>query len=65
MFISNNRTWFHLWRKKNLVKRQKVSKYCETDCSLPPKKTILSILAKDSLKIEIKLFLWCAISHEN
>ena len=33
MFISNNRPSFHLWRKKNLVKHQKVSEYCETDCS--------------------------------
>ena len=29
MFISNNRTSFHLWRKGNLVKDQKVSKRCE------------------------------------
>ena len=33
MFISNNCTLFHLWRKENLVKHQKVSKYYETDCS--------------------------------
>ena len=33
MFISNNRPWFYLWRKENLVKHQKVSKYYETDCS--------------------------------
>ena len=32
--------------------------------SLPPKKKILPIIAKDSLKIEIELFPWRAISHE-
>ena len=32
MFIGNNRASFHLWRKENLVKHQKVSKYYETDC---------------------------------
>ena len=31
MFITNNRTLFHLWLKKNLVK-QKVLKYHENDC---------------------------------
>ena len=29
MFISNNRASFHLWWNKNLVKRQRVSKYYE------------------------------------
>ena len=32
MFISNNRPSFHLRRKKNLIKHQKVSKYSENDC---------------------------------
>ena len=32
MFISNNRTSFHLWWKENLVKHPKVSKYYEADC---------------------------------
>ena len=32
MFISNNRTSCHLWWKENLVKHQKVSKFCEIDC---------------------------------
>ena len=32
MFISNNRTSFHLWRKENLIKNQKVSKCYENDC---------------------------------
>ena len=32
MFISNNRASFHLWRKENLVKQKKVSKYYENDC---------------------------------
>ena len=32
MFISNNRPSFHLWWKENLVKHQKVSKCCKTDC---------------------------------
>ena len=32
MFISNNRSSFHLWWKKNLEKHPKVSKYYETDC---------------------------------
>ena len=30
--ISSNRTSIHLWRKENLVKHPKVSKYYETDC---------------------------------
>ena len=33
--------------------------------SIPPKKKILSILAKDSLKTEIEIFPECAISHKN
>ena len=33
MFISNTRLSFHVWRKENLVKHQKVSKYYATDCS--------------------------------
>ena len=32
MFVSNNRTSFHLWWKENLVKHGKVSKYYQTDC---------------------------------
>ena len=32
MLISNNRTSFHLWRKENLVKHQRVLKYYENDC---------------------------------
>ena len=32
MFISNNRTSFHLWWKEDLAKHWKVSKYYETDC---------------------------------
>ena len=32
MFLSNNRRWFRLRRKKNLVKHPKVSQYYETDC---------------------------------
>ena len=31
MFISNNRAWFHLWQKKNMLKLRKVSKYFEND----------------------------------
>ena len=34
MFITNNEDSFHLWRKKNLVKHQKASKYYGQDCSL-------------------------------
>ena len=33
IFVSNNRTSFHLWRKENLIKHQKASKYYETTCS--------------------------------
>ena len=33
MFMSNNLPSLHLWRKKNLVKHCKVSKYYETDFS--------------------------------
>ena len=32
MFIRNTRPSFHLWRKGNLEKHRKVSKYYETDC---------------------------------
>ena len=32
MFITNNHTSFYLWRKENLVKHQKVSKYYDCDC---------------------------------
>ena len=32
MFITNNHASFHLWWKENLVKHQKVSKYCDHDC---------------------------------
>ena len=31
MFVSNKRAWFHLWRKENLVKHKKLSKYYEND----------------------------------
>ena len=30
--MSNNRASFHLCCKVNLIKHQKVSKYCENDC---------------------------------
>ena len=33
MFVSNNRISFHLWRKENLIKHRKVSKYYKTNCS--------------------------------
>ena len=32
MFTTNNHDSFHLWRKKNLVKHQKVRKYYGHDC---------------------------------
>ena len=32
MFITNNRASFHLGRKENLVKHQKVSKYFDNGC---------------------------------
>ena len=32
MFISKNRTTFHLGQKKKLMKHRKVSKYYDTDC---------------------------------
>ena len=31
MFISSNHASFYLWRKENLVKHQKASKYYEND----------------------------------
>ena len=34
MFITNNHNSFHLWRKENLVKHQKVLKYYGQDCSV-------------------------------
>ena len=30
--MSNNHPSFHLWRKENLVKHEKVSKYYENNC---------------------------------
>ena len=32
MYITNNHASFHLWRKKSLVKYQKVLKYYVHDC---------------------------------
>ena len=32
MFISNHRATFHLWRKENLLRHQKVLNYYENDC---------------------------------
>ena len=57
MFISNNRLSFHLWRKENLVKHQKFSKYYENDCSLFPferKKENIVPIHKKSDKENIK-----------
>ena len=34
MFISNNRTSFHLWCMESLAKHEKVSKYYENKCSV-------------------------------
>ena len=60
--VQNNGRWgslsAHTRKKKTSWKYNLVP-------SLPPKKKILSVLAKDSLKIEIELFPLCAISHEN
>ena len=36
MLITNNHNSFHLWRNKNLVKHQKVSKYYDKDCTKNP-----------------------------
>ena len=59
-FHSELKRWYNFWKDKvetlwnyNLV------------ASLHPQKKILSIPAKDTLKIEIELFPLCAISHEN
>ena len=32
MLISNHRATFHLWRKENLLRHQKVLNYYENDC---------------------------------
>ena len=32
MLISKNRASFHLWRKENLLKHHKVSKYYKSGC---------------------------------
>ena len=48
MFISNNRTSFHLWWKENLVKHRKVSKYYETDCR-----------SRHGVNIKSVLVIWC------
>ena len=60
LFISNNRTSFHFWWKKNLVNHQKVSKYSEKEYRLThPKKyawnlKVLSInLSYENWKIPI------------
>ena len=45
IFISNNRPWFHLWLKENLVKHQKISKYYENDCLQSFVLLFLSLLA--------------------
>ena len=43
MFITNSRALFQLWRKENLVKHQKVSKYYEN-------KDIMKIVGTEGLR---------------
>ena len=55
MFISNNGQSFHLWRKEDLVKHQKVSDSYETDCTLP--------MLLSQLKNEIRQILHLLYQH--
>ena len=50
MFISNNRPSFHLWRKENLVKHQKVSKVYENDCLQNFLLLVMSLLTAQFVK---------------
>ena len=51
MFIIDNHAPFRLWRKKNLVKYQKVSKYYDHNCSL-------KALKKNFYRVASTLFCW-------
>lgn len=50
MFITNAQASFHLWCKENFLKYQKVSKYCDRDCSIIFKCSVLVIIAQLCLK---------------
>ena len=55
MFISNNRTSFHLWWKENLVEHPKVSKDYETDfrfCYQSKEKVLARKYEQEKIKIE-------------
>ena len=47
MFITNNHGSFHLWWKENLVKHQKVSKYCGQDCTSTVQPFVAECLRKE------------------
>ena len=54
MFITDNPPSFHLWRKENLVKHQKVSKHYATDCELPRYVRQTSDSSKIKITTELK-----------
>ena len=58
-------SWLKTWEIREVWNNVKTSWKYNLVPSLRPKKKILSIPAKDPLKIEIDLFPQCTISHEN
>ena len=55
MFITNNRTSFHLWWKEDLVKYQKVSKYYENNWLFQFYQTISWISSRKWLEAKLKI----------
>ena len=62
MFITNNCTLFHLWRKENLVKHQKLSKYDNHGCSSYV--VLLEKLCKPAMK-SAQEGLLCIVVYKN
>ena len=50
MFITTNLDLFYFWSKKNLVKHQKASKYCDQDCQKNFLLHFMSLLAAPIFK---------------
>ena len=50
MFITSNVDLFYFWSKKNLVKHQKASKYCDQDCQKNFLLHFMSLLAAPIFK---------------
>ena len=68
MFITNNKILFHLWRMKNLVKHEKISKYYDQDCLknilLPFMSSLRAPIFKSSLFL-VQIFITFLKIHPN